>query len=105
MIIHVIETGYDIRSLYSKANTPKSRALVGYMVRKGYADDLILGGALRLLHEVEKATERNLVYNLCIESAHAKEIIQVVDLCRQGYFDKYSMTAREIRKNRNLVAL
>lgn len=104
-IIKVMETAIPMKVIYHNATTPNQRALLGYIIRKGYTDDYVLLGALHLLREIEKANERKILYQLCSESPNAKWIIEACELAQQGAFDSYAIPVREIRKNIRLMEL
>lgn len=104
-IIRVMETAMPVRTIYTKATTPNQRALLGYIIRKGYTDDYVMLGALHLLREIEKANERKVLYQLCPETHNAKYIIECCELAQQGAFDRFTMPAREIRKCIKLMEL
>lgn len=104
-IIRVMETGNNIHYLYEHAETPNQRALLGYIIRKGYTDDLVLGGAFHLLREIERANAHNVVYRLSVESQYGREIIEYAELAQQGAFNRFTLSAREVRKCIRLMEL
>lgn len=105
IIIRVMETGNDIRCLYRQATTPNQRALLGYMVRKGRTDDTILGGALHLLREIERAERKGSVYHLSLETPYAKRIIEWVELAQFGALDRFALSPFEVQKCIRLMNL
>ena len=97
-VIHVMETATSVRTLYAQVRTPNQRALLGYIIRKGFTDDYVMLGALALLREIEKANSRQLVYQLCLESTHAKEIINLAELAQQGAYNQFKLSKADIKK-------
>ena len=104
-IIRVMETGSNIHYLYEHAKTPNQRALLGYIIRKGYSDDLVFGGAFHLLREIERAKAKNIVYKLSIETPYGRQIIECAELAQQGAFNRFTLSAREVRKCIRLMEL
>ena len=102
-IIRVTEYGCPIDNLYKDVKTSKQRALLGYIIRKGFTDDYVILGALRLLKEVEKADKEKYLYQLSMESPYAREIIEYCELARQGGFKKFALSSYEVRRNRKLL--
>ena len=96
--IKIVETVWDIKSLYKEANTPARRALAGYMLQTGKTNDVILGGAFSLLRDIESCKGK--VYRL--ESGttprNEKLIISNVELAIGGGLNKFALKEREIRK-------
>jgi hypothetical protein len=103
--IKVMETGYDIRTLYRQATTPNQRALLGYIVRKGYTEDYVALGALHLLREIEQANKRKILYQLSPETPNADWIIECCELAQQGAFNKFALSPAEVRKCIRLMRL
>lgn len=96
--IKVMATINDIRMLYKRANTTAQRALLGYMMKMGFATDSIFGGAFNLLHSIEWCMEGNVIYRLYPfeDSNTTKKIIHVAQLALDGEFDSFSFSEREI---------
>lgn len=93
--IKVQRVYYDISALYGKANTRTQRALLGYMVKGGYAQDPVYGGAFKLI----KAIEANAgLYTLSTDEPPktAMEIINIAESAMLGMWDEFSFTDREI---------
>lgn len=100
--IEIIQTGYDIRCLFSEAKTVATRDLLGYMIQTGRTDNLVLGGAFRLLKELEALPAAE-TYQLTGEDGAAKEIVAVAEAARAGAFHRFTLSPRELRKiNKNL---
>lgn len=104
-IIRVMETAYNPKSFYNNANTLHQRALLGYMVRKGKMDSTILGGALHLLREIERAESNNEIYVIRCETPHAQSIIEWTELAKTGALDKFAFSTMEVRKCIYLMSL
>lgn len=104
-IIRVMETATPIERIYRQANTPNQRALLGYIIRKGYTDDYVLLGALHLLREIERANESKMLYQLLLDGINAQYIVDFCELAQQGAFNPFAMSATEIRKCIKLMEL
>lgn len=96
--IKVIETVWDIKSLYKEATTPARRALAGYMLKTGKTNDLLLGAAFTLLREVERC--KNRLYNLsfAVMPEEEKQIVAAVEIAMNGGFKKFALSKREIKR-------
>lgn len=105
IIIRVMETGNDIRCLYKQATTPNQRALLGYMVRKGKTDDTILGGALHLLREIERAERVGEIYCLSLETPYAQRMADWVELTQFGALNRFALSPMEVQKCIRLMNL
>lgn len=101
--IEVVPTGYDIRCLYQNAVTAPQRDLLGYMIQTGRTDNLTLGGAFRLLSELNSLSSAE-TYKFCWESEEAaQEIIAFTEAAKARVFRKFSISRREVkRSSRNL---
>ena len=97
-IIRVMETAIPTRIIYSKATTPNQRALLGYIIRKGYTEDYVALGAFHLLREIESANRNRILYQLSMESPNAEWIVECCELAQQGAFDKFALSPMEIQK-------
>ena len=104
-IIRVMETAIPIQTIYTQAKTKSQRALLGYIVKKGFTDDYIAIGAFHLLREVENANKSKLLYQLCMDEPNAEHIVQCCELAQQGAFRRFAISAREIRKCVRLMKL
>lgn len=95
-VIQVKQMYYAIEALYGKAKTKTQRALLGYMVKFGYANDPIYGGAFRLVSKIESCIE---IYKLeTKESADVEEaIISIAEQAMFGLWDEVAFTEREIK--------
>ena len=93
--IKVQELQHDIRVLYAKANTKSQRALLGYMVKLGYARDPIFGGAFSLLCAIEGYAG---IYYLIPNTDHdiANEIVHIAEAAMAGLWDEFAFSEREI---------
>lgn len=97
-IIRVMETASPMRNIYANVTTPNQRALLGYIIRKGYTDDYVMLGALHLLREIEKANAKQILYQLYLESPYARDIIELAELAQQGAFRQFALPTREIKR-------
>lgn len=86
---------FEPMSLYQKAKTKSQRALLGYMIKAGFARDPIYGGAFRLVKEIESY---NGIYILdSAESAEdTMEIIHIAESAMAGLWDSFSFSEREV---------
>ena len=89
---------WDIKSLYKEAKTPAQRALVGYMIETGKANDDLMGASFSVLRSVEKCKRK--LYYLVPEVGHQDErqIISIVETTMMGGLRKYALSKREIRR-------
>ena len=102
-IITVMEAAHTPQNIYSKANTKHSRALVGYMMRSGNIDNTIFGGALSLLRDIEDARRENHIYQLIINTDKIDDIMSIVEMVRDGKFNRFSISKFEVYKNKNIM--
>ena len=104
--IKIIETIYNPIVLYKKSNSLAQRALAGYMIKSGYVNDPLFGGAFKCLREIEHCMDYNEIYKLySLVSADAqKRILLVAQMALDGKFDKFALSERECRNNiKNLM--
>ena len=96
--IQITEGAWCLKSLYQAANTPATRALVGYMLKTCKAENVIYGGALYLLKDIE-ACKGNIYYlELCTNANDAKKIIHIAEKSLEGKYKHFALSKREIRK-------
>lgn len=93
--IKVQQHYYDIQALYGKAKTKTQRALLGYMVKGGHAQNPIYGGAFRLVKEIESYAG---IYFLTTDEhpKKANEIIHIAESAMAGLWDEMAFSEREI---------
>ena len=103
--IRVMETAMPIRTIYHNATTPNQRALLGYIIRKGYTEDYVALGALHLLGEIEKANKNKVLYQLSLESPYAEYIIECCELAQNGAFNDFALSPMEVKKCIRLMRL
>lgn len=86
---------YEPKALYQKAKSKNQRALLGYMVKAGFARDPIYGGAFRLITDVEHTAG---LYYLESSEPHkvAMEIIRIAECAMAGMWDELAFSEREI---------
>ena len=86
---------YEPKALYQKAKSKNQRALLGYMVKAGYARDPIYGGAFRLVTDVEHTA--GLYYLETNEPPKvAGEIIRITESAMADLWDELAFSEREI---------
>lgn len=97
MTIKVYDTVCDPILLYRKANTPATRALVGYITKAGLTTNAIFGGAFMVLRNIERCMNNEEVYELynCVDNETKREILHIVQLAMDGKFDRFTITERE----------
>jgi hypothetical protein len=96
--IKVMETYYDITTLYKKAAQSKPRrALFGYMMRTGRTDNTVFGGAFRLIEELEEVP-KNDVYKLKLTSLKSPEIVAVAEVAIAGGFNQFAIPFWDIKR-------
>lgn len=99
-IIKVADTVYDIRTFYKNARTPAQRALLGYIIKGGFAHDPIFGGAFALLCDVELCKNNKRIYKLITEPdvplKVEKQIIYIAEAAMNGEWDEFALNEREI---------
>ena len=95
--IIVTEGAWSLRTLYLSANTPSKRALVGYMLKTRRADDMVYGGALYLLRDIETCKGIYYLKPEC-EMHKAKQIIHITEMALAGQYNRFALSKREIRK-------
>ncbi len=93
--IKVKQIYYNINGFYRKANTKTQRALLGYIIKAGLADDPIYGGAFNLVREIESCVG---IYVLETKElpGTAMEIIKIAENAILGLYDDFAFSEREI---------
>jgi hypothetical protein len=93
--IKVKQIYYHINGFYRKANTKTQRALLGYIIKAGFADHPIYGGAFDLVREIESYTG---IYVLETRERPevAMEIIKIAERAMLGWYDDFAFSEREI---------
>lgn len=86
---------YEPLSLYQKANTKSQRALVGYMVKAGYARDPIYGGAFSLLKRIENCAGIYIL-DTTEDEQTAMEIIDIAESAMKGLWDAFQFTEKQL---------
>ena len=88
---------YTMQKMYERATTKKQRALLGYMIKTGYANEPVFKSAFRLLCKIEKCKG---VYILVrsIDTRTYDAIINIVDAAMHGQYDAFALTERDIGK-------
>ncbi len=99
MTIKINHHTFETLTLYKRANTPAQRALAGYIIRSGKANDPVLGGAFHVLRKIESCNEEGEVYELynLVSTTEKRKIIDYVQMALDGEFDKFMFTEAERR--------
>ena len=97
MTIKVYGTIYEPTALYREAKTPAQRALVGYIIKAGHINDTIFGGALMVLHAIERCMQKKEIYELCncVDNETKKKILHIAQLALDGKFDRFVISEKE----------
>ena len=98
--IKVMETKWDIDSLYTNATTKSLRGLLGYMVKSGRTEDYVFGGAFSLLREIEDCRG---IYRLKFENRDCKELVTIAEIAKSGGFRKFKISKRQIRRTLKML--
>lgn len=107
--IKVAPTYYTITDLYKTVNggSRAMRGLFGYMMKTGRLNDVIFGGAVHLLGDLEKL-DKNEVYQVTYDSAcpvpEIQDISELVKAARAGAFKPYEIPQRDISKTLSAVS-
>lgn len=96
--IIITATPWDTKSLYQESTSPALRALLGYMVKTGNTNDVILGGAFSLIRAIEMCNGK--LYRLVssLPKEQANEIVMVAEGAMAGNLKGFAFTQREIKK-------
>lgn len=94
-VIRVGLRKFDVQAMYQKANTNAQRALLGYIIKGGYANNDIFGSAFYLLHTIE-SYDGIYVLASCVDTETAKTIVQIAEAAMVGEYDGVAFTEREI---------
>lgn len=86
---------YAIEALYKKANTKNQKAILGYMVKAGLANDAVYGGAFHLVREIEGYHGIYLL-ETTEDARTTKEIIHIAESAMSGMWDEFAFSEREI---------
>lgn len=91
---------FTIPAMYQKASTKAQRALLGYMIKSGYASEPTFGSAFHLLHTIERYNENGIIYNLVFgaNTEAAKAIVSIAESAMRGTYDNFAFSEREIGK-------
>lgn len=95
--IKIYDVVYDTTTLYKKANTDAQRALMGYIIKAGKANDPVFGGAFSLLRNIERCNHNGEIYRLypMVDEQTEKKIIHVAQMAMDGQFDKFAINETE----------
>ena len=100
MTIKVDTHQFETLTLYKRAATEAQRALAGYIIRSGKANDKLLGGAFNVLHKIERCNDEGVVYELynLVSNDEKRKILEYVQMAMDGDFDAFAFNETE-RKN------
>lgn len=107
--IKVAPTYYTITDLYKTVNggSRAMRGLFGYMMKTGRLNDVIFGGAVALLNDLEKL-DKNEVYQVKVDPGYSspslQDITELVKAARAGVFKPYEIPQRDISKTLSAVS-
>lgn len=92
----------ELVCMYKKASTFEQRALLGYIVKHGFANNNILCGAFNLLCDIQKCVG---IYILvpCEDTETANMIVNVAESAILGTYNRYAFSNREITKILNEI--
>jgi hypothetical protein len=93
--VEVKKVYYNIVSLYKKANTKSQRALLGYIVKAGHANNPVYGGAFNLVRDIESVAG---IYALHSNEPNdtVTEIVHIAESAMLGMWDDFAFSEREI---------
>ena len=100
MTIKINHHTFETLTLYKHADTPAQRALAGYIIKSGKANDSILGGAFHVLKKIERCNEEGEIYELynLLTTTEKRKILDYVQMAFDGDLDAYMFNETE-RKN------
>ena len=96
--IFITATPWDVKSLYQESSTPARRALLGYMLKTGNANDPILGGAFSLIRDIEMRNGRLYRITPQVSLQKEKEIIAIAETTMAGGLKGFTLSKREIKR-------
>lgn len=93
-------TSFTVKAMYEKANTEPQRALLGYMIKSGYANNDTFCHAFYVLHTIEVIEARNGVYGFARKTSieNAKAIMHIVEAARRGTYNALRFSKKDIKK-------
>ena len=99
MTIKINHHTFETLTLYKRACTEAQRALAGYIIRSGKANDPILGGAFHVLCKIERCNTQGEIYELynLLNSTEKRKVLDYVQNAMDGEFDKFMITEAERR--------
>lgn len=93
--IKVMETKYDLKSMYRLADELSERALLGFMVKAGLTDDTIFGGAFAVLLAVNRCDGLYKLLPFCDNKENEKKIIHIVECAMNGEWDDLAISRKD----------
>lgn len=93
-------SSFTVQAMYEKANTNHQRALLGYMIKNGYASNDAFCHAFHVLYTIETIESRNGLYNFVAKTDidKAKAIMHIVEAARRGNYNSFKFSKRDIKK-------
>ena len=106
MTIKINHHTFETLTLYKRASTEAQRALAGYIIRSGKANDPILGGAFHVLCKIERCNEQNEIYELynLLSTQEKRKVLDYVQMAMDGEFDKFMVSESERRHMMKLLS-
>lgn len=98
--IHIGASGFTTKAMYANANTKSQRALLGYMIKNGYAGNDTFCHAFYVLYIIETTEARKEVYKFVTHTniENAKAIMHIVEAARRGSYNALAFSKRDIKK-------
>lgn len=99
MTIKINHHTFETLTLYKRATTEAERALAGYIIRSGKANDPILGGAFHVLCKIERCNEEGEIYELynLLSAEEKRKILNYAQMALDGELDKFMISEKECR--------
>lgn len=97
MTIKIIDITYPTIELYKKANTMEQRGLAGYIIKAGETYNPVLGGAFKVLRDIQYCMSVSEIYRLypLVDSTTEKKILHIAQMALDGQFDRFAISERE----------
>lgn len=99
MTIKVNHHSYETLTLYKRAHTNAERALAGFIIKSGKANDPILGGAFHVLCKIERCNDEGEIYELynLVTPNEKRKILDYAQQALDGELDQFMITEKECR--------
>ena len=96
--IKVMETVYDLKSMYRLADELSERALLGYIIKAGLTDDTIFGGAFAVLLAVNRCDGLYKLLPYCDTKENEKKILHIVECAMRGEWDDLAISKKDANR-------